>query len=664
MMKKIIIILFIWIIYLTSPVVATINVTEQGGLFPVSVGLRIPSAIYVDDINEDGLGEIIVEGYIEGNQDLVFDSNLYLLNTSSGTLKTISPLTVHQSTNVMKMPDPVAGNIVGDNKLEIISGDKTSQNLYAWDSDGVRLPGFPINLAGNLFSTPALADIDNDGLLEIAIGCDGNQVYLIKGNGTILKQFAVGGAVHSQPIFGNFDDDTDLEIAVTSRDNKVYAFNQDGSNVSGWPQSITPFGVMFLYNSPAVGDIDNDGRDEIIVAATVDGNIYGGKVIAFDSDGSVLWTGATYYNAYSSPVIGNIDQDTDIEIIVVSVYKIFTFEHDGTPKWTAPIGETSMMGTPQLIDITGNGIDEIFFTTRNGIVHGMYSNGTFFMQENAYSQIDGAPSIYDFDDDGLPEVIVGTYGGKIHAWKLEYTPDDTDTPGTSIGGGGGGGGGGGSGEDYANIEGTENVLQFILMEEKISYNLKNSDPIIKVEFIALKNAGSINAVVEVLRNTSSMVTIPPPDIVYKNVNIYVGLYGFATEQNIKDAVIYFKVNKDWINLNDIGKSSIVLFRYIDGNWTEQPTNLISEDGDFVYYEASVTGLDNFAISGEKEDKKIFPDIGGLGTKINNLIQSGPDIDITESGQTSGINNKYIFIGLLGICLIIISIIIYRKKSKQ
>ena len=653
-MKKFIIFLLIivWAIY---PVTATFIITPQGGPFPLSVGAEIPGSVFVDDINEDGYGEIIVETY----------DNLFVYNYTGSILWSKTLSRPHDKV-VLKIGNPIAGDITGDTELEVITSDRVSKKLFAWNSTGSILPGFPRTLAGYAYSTPALADIDNDGSLEIAVGCDGNKLYLIEGDGSDVPGWPVNinGNIHSKPAFGDIDNDNELEIIITALDNNIYAFNLNGTTVTGWPQSISGYDVSFDYNSPTVGDIDNDGIDEVVVAATdftIVGNLFSGKLIAFEGDGSYLWTYLTYYNAYSSPVIGNLDIDPYNEIIVGTVNNVYAIEYDGTENWVVPIGRNEVFSTPLLMDINGDGRDEIFATFNLGKILALTGDGSSFMDNSTIGKIRGSTSIHDFDNDGLPEAVVGTANGEdgyIYAWEIEFIEEKSVTS-TPSGGGSGGGGGGGTGEDYKNIEVTESVLQFIVMDEKISYGFKNTDPIIKIEFIAIKNAGSINSVVEVLYNTSTQVSIPPPFIVYKNVNIYVGLYSYATEQNIKNAVVFFKVNKEWINSNEIGKSTIALYRYQDG-WVQQPTEFISEDDTFIYYKTEVNGFENFAISGRKEDKKAPLITEGISKKLEDLFKSDQDPDNIEPGQSSGIDTKYLF-AVLVVSILIISRIIYRKK---
>lgn len=162
------------------------------------------------------------------------------------------------------------------------------------------------------------------------------------------------------------------------------------------------------------------------------------------------------------------------------------------------------------------------------------------------------------------------------------------------------GGGGSSGEDIYNIicfkTGHENAFK----ETSVSYGFELDCNIIKyVNFTSLVNAGEIVLKVETLKNTSSLVSIHPPNIVYKNINISVGNYGWATPNNISDVTIVFIVDKSWIIKNDIEASTIVLYRYVDGAWYKLDTKKVGEDSKYLYFEAETPGFFPFAISGEK-----------------------------------------------------------------
>lgn len=75
-----------------------------------------------------------------------------------------------------------------------------------------------------------------------------------------------------------------------------------------------------------------------------------------------------------------------------------------------------------------------------------------------------------------------------------------------------------------------------------------------------------------------------------------------TATDIATATIEFKVNKSWINENDIDETTITLNRYsnITGNWRALPTTKIEEDNTSLYFESETPGFSFFAVSGEKK----------------------------------------------------------------
>jgi S-layer protein (TIGR01567 family) len=90
-------------------------------------------------------------------------------------------------------------------------------------------------------------------------------------------------------------------------------------------------------------------------------------------------------------------------------------------------------------------------------------------------------------------------------------------------GGGGGGGGGASGEDFYNIVLSETDRQSVFKNSSVSFIFDLEGNIVKhINFTALNSAGTVAAKVEILNNTSTLVSTPPPHEVFRNLNIWVG----------------------------------------------------------------------------------------------------------------------------------------------
>lgn len=237
------------------------------------------------------------------------------------------------------------------------------------------------------------------------------------------------------------------------------------------------------------------------------------------------------------------------------------------------------------------------------------------------------------------------------------------------GGGGGGGAGGMSGENYSNIETKEKYDRSINKDLSTSYVFKNSGPIIYVNITGNINAGEINTAVEVLRNTSSLVKYQAPDTVYKNINIWVGTFGYATPTNIKHAEITFRVPVSWLISNSIDPDSITMMHY-QGAWEKLPTEKISETSEWIYYEASTMRFSPHAIIGKRTYGGSYNWIPQTAANTESTGNTGAqqtekqESNVGNEAESPGNLNKYLIIGIF-ICIALNATLIIRfRKTKK
>ncbi len=240
-------------------------------------------------------------------------------------------------------------------------------------------------------------------------------------------------------------------------------------------------------------------------------------------------------------------------------------------------------------------------------------------------------------------------------------PAPPSSSGSSGGGGGGGGGGGTSGENFSNIELKEKYDLFINKDKTTPYCFRNAgNPIICINITGSVNAGDINTAVEVLRNISSLVKTQPEGLVYKNVNMWVGTYGFATPQNIKEGVITFRVSRSWIDENGIDPASIVLLRY-SGAWNALPTEKISENAQEIYYKATTSRFSPFAIEGRKlNGKNLVPQTASNTESQQKAKPVNTGGNKTGASESSSGLSKYLVVGAF-IGIVLNAALIYRYK---
>ncbi|AKB85841.1 PGF-pre-PGF domain-containing protein [Methanococcoides methylutens] len=189
--------------------------------------------------------------------------------------------------------------------------------------------------------------------------------------------------------------------------------------------------------------------------------------------------------------------------------------------------------------------------------------------------------------------------------SLSESRSESTKPSSPNNGGGGGGGGGATGEAFENIlvkdAAASNVVAGVLSRYDFS---EEKCHIVYIQFKGVSNAGQISTLIEILKDTSTLVDSPAPGIVYQNMNIWVGNAAFGDDK-IEDAVIGFRVSKEWLSENGIGTSSIALYRYSDGKWNQLSTINIDEDSEYVYFEAGTPGFSPFVISAVVEEGNVM-----------------------------------------------------------
>lgn len=215
---------------------------------------------------------------------------------------------------------------------------------------------------------------------------------------------------------------------------------------------------------------------------------------------------------------------------------------------------------------------------------------------------------------------------------------------------GGGSGGSSTGEKYENIEHKEVNQQFVKMDSKIIYEFNDDkNTIQQIQFTALKNSGNIKATIEILKNTSTFATEKPNGNVYKNLNIWVGNTGFANPNNVEDIFIEFKIDKKWIEENDIVESSIQMLRYNNNNWNELSTTKIDEDDTHIYFRSKTPGFSPFAIIGYNEEEVVSNENSQKGMVMIDSEENHIEQPVSETRSSTLPTLNVVATGMLFLC---------------
>ncbi len=373
-------------------------------------------------------------GDVDGDGKLEVVAGTYVFNGEDGT-----PV---WSRNLNCFSSPAIGDIDGDGKLEVVFGTSNSR-VYALNGEDGTTAWWRATEASIVWSSPALGDVDGDGKLEVVVGSTesgigntDNYVYVFNGeDGSVEWKISTGNQVWSSPAIGDVDGDGKLEVVIGSDDRKVYAINGKDGSIS-W--SYQTGGLV--RSSPSLGDLDGDGTLEVVIGC-YDYKVYaikstpsGEKIVWQGLAGtdfyrmksfplvSELWNYPTGDDITSSSALGDIDEDGKLEVIIGShddkVYALNS--EDGTELWNYATG-SSISCSPALGDIDGDGKLEVVVGSDDNYLYALNGeNGNLIWQFDTQSDVDSSPALGDVDGDGKLEVIFGnTYDGRIFALNGE-----------------------------------------------------------------------------------------------------------------------------------------------------------------------------------------------------------------------------------------------------
>ncbi|MBI4721493.1 MAG: T9SS type A sorting domain-containing protein [Candidatus Stahlbacteria bacterium] len=323
------------------------------------------SSPVIADINKDGLLEIVRAQWFAGGEKL-------FVFRGDGSMLPGFPVTLQGDWGTLS--SPVVQDLDKDGLLEIILQGHASRNVYAFRADGT---GF-LNSTGIFavmdstvasFGSPAIADIDNDDTLEIITACIG-KVYAWKPTGRLLQNWPVQiTGAPSSPVIGDIDPAySGLEIAIHSTGMWTYVFHADTTLF--WKKKCHNRGKADAMSSPSLGDINGDGLLEVALTGIDRLHLwnYDGSFVRNNDSVPVesLFIPMMTSISRASPIIGDVDGDNEMEIIIVSLVQgdIYAIEKDGTITHGFPIKANGVIqGTPTLADIDLDGNNELIVTT-------------------------------------------------------------------------------------------------------------------------------------------------------------------------------------------------------------------------------------------------------------------------------------------------------------
>lgn len=310
--------------------------------------------------------------------------------------------------------------------LFVLNGEDGSEQ---WSTDP---PG------GRVWSGVVVADLYDDGALEIATAHHGGYLHVHNAAGGLLwSRQPTTSELRGLSAY-DLDGDDALDLVVTAAvgsETNTWVYDHLGALRGGWPQVSGDSGYAWgVYNdNAAIGDIDGDGAPEIVVPSDVH------YINAYESSGAQIQAHAMYGDKGWGKTGVHVDHAVDLR-----GYAICGVEH-----------RPNFATTPAtIVDLNGDGSREVVVT---GNVYNcgtspytsLYEMPFIFNGDRSrwadrphdwtaipapdaaaaplsedYNVIESAmpnPVVADLDGDGYAEILFPSYDGRLHAYWLDKT---------------------------------------------------------------------------------------------------------------------------------------------------------------------------------------------------------------------------------------------------
>jgi hypothetical protein len=227
----------------------------------------------------------------------------------------------------------------------------------------------------------AVGDVNEDGFLDLVVASrmeGGITVYFGDGSGKFWKEATSDGLPKSgwadKILLQDIDGDGHLDI-VASYSDGLRVWRGDGKgHWQPYSRGLPTPTVGGLYRGLAVGDVNEDGRQDIAVA-----NIRTGPEIYLQTkDGAWQPTPpfqSSIKEGATALALGDLDGDGHLDLVVggsqsvTNQYGLFVFRGNGKAEWTElqgtnlPLTELTFIWGAALADVNGDGMLDLAVTT-------------------------------------------------------------------------------------------------------------------------------------------------------------------------------------------------------------------------------------------------------------------------------------------------------------
>lgn len=409
----------------------TLNISHSLTGFPAYTGPNSgTSSPVVGDLDGDGTKELIASseyGVIlawkqNGDKFISNEEETFLINVAGDT--TTLPLAVFAEIDSGRFSFvPSLADLNNDGTMEVVAGADNGW-LYSWysidnDGDGRADPFFKFECGSPITTEPVIGDWSRSGdAQEILVGLESGEIcyFRIVDSAVQLWQTKVSDTpIHS---IADLPTTPRSKIVAIDASNSLFILDHNGEVIL--EKSLSNFGAL---NHPAIADLDSDDAYEIVLSTLQ------GDVIVLDDNGEMKssFSVVKVTSPLSNPAIGDTDNNGYPEIVLTGGGKIFAFHHNGALLTDFPVEiergyEQSAYPDPVLVDLEGDGNSEIITGTKAGLIVA-YDISTKKITDfplSVSAEIASSPAISGFTESGKFHLFARSTDDYVYVWQLQY----------------------------------------------------------------------------------------------------------------------------------------------------------------------------------------------------------------------------------------------------
>jgi len=357
---------------------------------------------------------------------------------------------------------PALGDLDDDGDLDMLVGERSGTLLLYRNTGSPSVPGWQYesrNYAGvnsGNWAYPALADVNNDGALDLFVGLGNGEVDVYYNQGTAgnpiwpaSPQETLIAGPSAAPALADLDNDDDLDLLVGDEGGRLIFFQNNGNiNEADWAVGVDSYGGISESCgnlSPSFINLNDNARLDLLLGC-------GTHLVGYAQGGPAnnpTWTRTTEgypgleVSSALSPGLGDWDDDGDLDLVTGEHWGNRLFFRNRLDELSADWEEIEIVfpfdldgdSAPALADFwNDDNIPDLLVGQVHGNVMRYDNAGT--IAEPDWSMTDTVvtlpwtdhphafPALGDLNDDGLVDLLVGEggwggegLGGTLHFYE-------------------------------------------------------------------------------------------------------------------------------------------------------------------------------------------------------------------------------------------------------